>query len=128
MEFLPAAWHMVSRAWFTPRTPVTQKQLKLLRFRFMEVDFSHMGNVSCASGLGQAFVFVFHLPRLQSHIAPLDAHPRLHEPDEEFFEFIDEPRSAFTDALYDQIVGEYMSAGGVNRLQWPRVHTQVAVA
>ena len=25
--------------------------------------------------------------------------------DEEFFEFIDEPRSAFTDALYDQIVG-----------------------
>ena len=29
------------------RAPVTQKQLKLLRFRFMEVDFSHMGNVSC---------------------------------------------------------------------------------
>jgi len=56
----------------TEALEMTQKQLKVLRLRFMEIDFSHMGNVSY----------------------------------EEFFEFIDEPRSAFTDALYDQIVAK----------------------
>lgn len=85
------------------RYAVTQKQLKVLRLRFMEIDFSHMGNVSCAYTCNSC------APLAVAHgtfVGRVCVRPCVCRADEEFFEFIDEPRSAFTDALYDQIVAK----------------------